>query len=185
VGTPIRFVQQNHARTVRGALRGLHAEGWEKLVYVPRGRVFQAVADIRAGSPTFGCVATFELGDENRLSLFLPRGVANGYCSLTDEADYVYLVTSYYDGSDTRAVRWDDPDLAVPWPVREPILSDRDRHNPSLRQLVPAQFEGRSWVDPEVQALREACRSSRANGHCCRSKMYVNCVQNATVAMWR
>jgi dTDP-4-dehydrorhamnose 3,5-epimerase len=142
VGAPVAFVQQTHARTVRGALRGLHAEAWEKLVYVPRGRVFQAVADVRPGSPTFGRVATFELGEADRRCLFLPRGVANGYCALTDEADYVYLVTRYYDGTDTRAVRWDDPDLAVPWPVSAPVISARDRHNPTLRELVPGRFPG-------------------------------------------
>ena len=140
VGSSIAFVQQNHARTVGGALRGHHAEDWEKLIYVPRGRVFQVVADIRAESRTFGCVATFEIGDNNHLSLFLPRGVANGYCVLTEEADYMYLVTRYYDGSDTRAVRWDDPDLAVPWPISKPVLSERDQHNPSLRELLPDAF---------------------------------------------
>ena len=137
VGRPLRFGQQNHARTRQGVLRGLHAEGWDKLIDVPRGRVFQAVADIRVASATFGRVMTCELGDASRLSLFLPAGVANGYCALSEEADYVYLVTAYYDGSDTRAVRWDDPDLAVPWPISTPLLSERDQHNPSLRELAP------------------------------------------------
>jgi dTDP-4-dehydrorhamnose 3,5-epimerase len=158
-GGPVRFVQQNHARSRRGVLRGLHAENWEKLVYVPQGRVFVAVADIRPESATFGKVATFMLGDggegENdaergdgagtagegkRLSLFLPRRLGHGYCVLSETADYVYLVTEYYDGSDTHAVRWDDPDLAVPWPAVDPILSERDRHNPSLREIAPAAF---------------------------------------------
>ena len=150
VGGAVRFVQQNHARSRRGVLRGLHAENWEKLVYVPQGRVFVAVADVRPESPTFGKVATFELGDGEdegdpdgggaRLSLFLPRGVGHGYCVLSDTADYVYLVTEYYDGSDTHAVRWDDPDLAVPWPAIDPILSERDKRNPSLRDVVPGAF---------------------------------------------
>jgi dTDP-4-dehydrorhamnose 3,5-epimerase len=162
VGEPVRFVQQNHARSRRGVLRGLHAENWEKLVYVPQGRVFVAVADVRPESPTFGKVATFELGDGEdaagadgaasaasadgaagggrRLSLFLPRRVGHGYCVLSDTADYVYLVTEYYDGSDTHAVRWDDPDLAVPWPAIDPILSERDKRNPSLRDVVPGAF---------------------------------------------
>jgi dTDP-4-dehydrorhamnose 3,5-epimerase len=98
-------------------------------------------------------VVTFELGDGGgeggedatagdgtRLSLFLPRRLGHGYCVLSDTADYVYLVTEYYDGSDTHAVRWDDPDLAVPWPAIDPILSERDRHNPSLRDVVPGAF---------------------------------------------
>jgi dTDP-4-dehydrorhamnose 3,5-epimerase len=142
VGRPVGFVQQNHARSRRDVLRGLHAETWDKLIYVPHGRVFNAVADIRPDSPTFGKVACFELGGDDSLALFLPTGVANGYCVLTDEADYLYLVTRYYDGSDTRGVMWDDPDLAVPWPVRAPILSKRDRENPTLRQLVPERFAG-------------------------------------------
>jgi dTDP-4-dehydrorhamnose 3,5-epimerase len=140
VGRPVGFVQQNHARSRRDVLRGLHAEAWDKLIYVPHGRVFNAVADIRPDSATFGKVACFELGGDDRIALFLPTGVANGYCVLTDEADYLYLVTRYYDGSDTRGVMWDDPDLAVPWPVNAPILSRRDRENPSLRELVPERF---------------------------------------------
>ncbi len=140
LGRPVRFVQQNHARSRRDVLRGLHAEAWDKLIYVPHGRIFNAVADIRPDSPTFGKVECFELGDESRISLFLPTGLANGYCVLSDEADYLYLVTRYYDGSDTRGIMWNDPDLAVPWPIQDPILSRRDRETPPLRQLVPQRF---------------------------------------------
>ena len=102
--------------------------------------MFTAVADVRPTSPTFGTVETFVLGESNRLKLFLPRAVAHGFCVLSDVADYVYQVTSYYDGSDTKAVTWDDPDLAVPWPIADPVLSDRDRNNPTLRELVPERF---------------------------------------------
>lgn len=137
LGAPVRFVQVNHARSFHGVLRGLHAESWEKLVYVPRGDVFTALADLRPDSPTFGRTATFRLGDAAPLSLYLPRGLAHGYCVLSDVADYVYQVTAYYDGSDTRAVAWDDPDLAIPWPVASPVLSDRDQRNPTFRQLFP------------------------------------------------
>jgi dTDP-4-dehydrorhamnose 3,5-epimerase len=139
LGRRVGFVQMNHSRSRRGVLRGLHAEDWEKLVYVPSGDVFTAVADIRQRSPTFGRVETFRFTDRNRPTLFLPRGVAHGYCVLSDVADYTYQVTAYYDGSDTTAVAWDDPDLAVPWPIANPILSDRDRANPSLRELVAAR----------------------------------------------
>jgi dTDP-4-dehydrorhamnose 3,5-epimerase len=140
----ISFVQLNHSRSRRGVLRGLHAENWEKLVYVPRGEVFTAVADIRPDSPTFGRVETFFFDDSNRATLFLPRGVAHGYCVLSDEADYIYQASAYYDGSDTTAVAWDDPDLAVPWPIPNPLLSDRDQHNPLLRELFPEHFLERS-----------------------------------------
>lgn len=140
VGRPVGFVQQNHALSYQRVLRGLHAEGWDKLVYVPRGQVFTAIGDIRPDSPTFGQVATFHLGGPNLGALFVPRGLAHGYCVLSEDADYIYLVTSYYDGSDTRAVLWNDPDLAVPWPIAEPILSARDRENPTLRNLIPEMF---------------------------------------------
>lgn len=140
LGRRVSFVQSNHSRSVKGVLRGLHAENWEKLVYVASGEVFTAVADIRPESPTFGRVDTFRLGDDNRLTLFLPRRVAHGYCVLSESADYTYQVTAYYDGSDTHAVAWDDPDLAVAWPVRNPILSARDRENLRLRELLPELF---------------------------------------------
>jgi dTDP-4-dehydrorhamnose 3,5-epimerase len=140
----ISFVQLNHSRSRRGVLRGLHAENWEKLVYVPHGEVFTAIADIRPDSPTFGRVETFLFDNSNRITLLLPRGVAHGYCVLSDVADYLYQVTAYYDGSDTRAVAWNDPDLAVPWPIATPILSDRDQHNPRLRDLLPERFLERS-----------------------------------------
>lgn len=139
LGRRVTFVQMNHSRSKRGVLRGLHAEEWDKLVYVASGDVFTAVADIRPNSPTFRQVQTFQFNERNRMTLFLPRGVAHGYCVLSDVADYTYQVTAYYDGSDTTAVAWDDPDLAVPWPIAEPILSPRDRANPSLRELVAAR----------------------------------------------
>jgi dTDP-4-dehydrorhamnose 3,5-epimerase len=139
-GEPTLFVQENHSRSLRGALRGLHAENWEKLVYVPHGEVFTALADIRPNSPTFGQVDTFQLGETNRWKLFIPRGLAHGFCVLSDEADYVYQVTAYYDGTDTRAVAWNDPDLAVPWPFKDPILSERDKTAPTLRELFPDRY---------------------------------------------
>lgn len=139
-GGPTVFVQENHSRSRRGALRGLHAENWEKLIYVPRGEVFTVVADIRPQSETFGQVETFHLGDSSRLKLFLPRAVAHGFCVLSDEADYVYQVTEYYEGAETPAVAWDDPDLAIPWPIADPILSEKDQRNPTMRDLFPDRF---------------------------------------------
>jgi dTDP-4-dehydrorhamnose 3,5-epimerase len=140
LGRRVQFVQTNHSRSLRNVLRGLHAENWEKLVYVPSGEVFTAIADVRPDSPTFGRVETVWFTDDKRPTLFLPPGVAHGYYTLSDAADYLYQVTAYYDGSDTRAVAWNDPDLAVPWPTVAPILSPRDQHNPTLRELVPERF---------------------------------------------
>jgi dTDP-4-dehydrorhamnose 3,5-epimerase len=131
--------QGNHSRSGPGVLRGFHAEPWDKLVYVVRGTAFCAIADIRPDSPTFGEVATFTLGDEpgERSRLFVSEGLANSFCTLTD-VDYVYDVGGYWTPEvDKRAVRWDDPDLAVPWPVARPNVSAADRANPSLRERVP------------------------------------------------
>jgi len=143
VKRPLRFVQMNHSRSSRDTLRGLHAENWDKLVYVSAGTVFTALADVRPDSPTFGRVDTFRFTPEAAMAVFIPAGVAHGYCVLSEEADYIYQVTAYYDGSDRRAVAWDDPDLSVPWPVREPILSERDLKAPRLRELFPDRFNTR------------------------------------------
>jgi dTDP-4-dehydrorhamnose 3,5-epimerase len=143
VNRPLHFVQMNHSRSSRDTLRGLHAENWDKLVYVSAGEVFTALADVREDSPTFGQVETFQFTPEAGLAVFIPAGVAHGYCVLSDLADYIYQVTRYYDGSDQRAIAWNDPDLAVPWPVHAPILSDRDRQAPLLRDLFPDRFNTR------------------------------------------
>jgi dTDP-4-dehydrorhamnose 3,5-epimerase len=143
VNRPVRFVQMNHSRSTRDTLRGLHAENWDKLVYASAGVVFTALADVRLDSPTFGQVETHRLETESPLSIFIPAGIAHGYCVLSAEADYIYQVTAYYDGSDRRAIAWNDPDLGVPWPVREPILSERDVQAPRLRELFPDRFDRR------------------------------------------
>lgn len=138
LGREPRLVQGNHARSSPGVLRGFHAEPWDKLVYVARGTAFCAVADIRTSSPTFAQVETFQLGDEpgEHVRLFIAEGLANAYCALT-EVDYLYDVSvEWHPGLERRAVAFDDPDLAVDWPVSEPILSAADRRNPTLAQLT-------------------------------------------------
>jgi dTDP-4-dehydrorhamnose 3,5-epimerase len=141
VGRPVPFVQGNHARSSPGALRGFHAEPWDKLVYVSRGTVFAAVADIRPDSPTFGEVVTSQLGDPpgERARLFVAQGLANGYAVVGEfAADYLYEVSEEWSPvADKRAVAWDDPDLAVPWPVADPVVSAADAANPTLRQRFP------------------------------------------------
>ncbi len=133
--------QGNHSRSQPGVLRGFHAEPWDKLVYVVRGLAFAAIADIRPDSPTFGEVRSFLLGDEpgERVRLFISVGLANSFCTLGDgPTDYLYDVSDYWrPGIDKRSVAWDDPDLAVEWPVAEPILSEADRANPTLREMFP------------------------------------------------
>jgi dTDP-4-dehydrorhamnose 3,5-epimerase len=134
--------QGNHSRSAPGVLRGFHAEPWDKLVYVVRGLAMAAIADIRPDSPTFGEARTFLLGDPpdgERIRLFITEGLANSFCTLGDDVtDYVYDVSDYWRPDlDKRSVAWDDADLAVDWPLRDPILSDADAKNSTLRELFP------------------------------------------------
>lgn len=141
LGISFKGVQANHAYSKPKVLRGIHAENWNKVVYPLNGEIFVAIVDIRPDSPTFGKVETFNMNDENRMALFIPKGLANSYCVTGSEAvHYVYLVDAYYDGTDTRAVAFDDPDLKIEWPISDPIISERDRNNPTLRQLFPEKF---------------------------------------------
>lgn len=139
--TPV-LRQGNHSHSVPGVLRGFHAEPWDKLVYVVRGYAMAAVADIRPESETFGQARTFMLGEPpegERIRLFISEGLANAFCTLGEQpVDYLYDVSDYWrPGIDKPAVAWDDPDLAVEWPVTEPVLSDADQQNPRLRELFP------------------------------------------------
>ncbi len=147
IGNAPIFRQGNHSRSGAGVLRGFHAEPWDKLVYVVRGRAFCAIADIRPESPTFGDVETFLLGDApgERIRLYISEGLANSFLTLED-TDYVYDVTDEFrPGMVKPAVAWDDPDLAVDWPVLDPILSAADRTNSTLRAQFPdhPRFAGR------------------------------------------
>ena len=134
--------QGNHSRSDPGVLRGFHAEPWDKLVYVVRGQAMAAIADIRPESPTFGQARTFRLGeppDGERIRLFIAQGLANSFLTLgTEQVDYLYDVSDYWRPHvEKPSIAWDDPDLAVSWPVADPVLSDADRANPTLRELVP------------------------------------------------
>ena len=130
VGGAVRFVQDNHSRSGRGVLRGLHFQmpnPQGKLVRVATGAVFDVAVDIRPGSPTFGRWAGIELSAENRRQLWIPPGLAHGFLVLTEEADFLYKTTDYYAPEHERCIRWDDPDLAIQWPLdAEPILSRKD-----------------------------------------------------------
>ncbi len=141
LGHEFKPVQANHSRSLPKVLRGLHAENWNKLVYPMSGSVFVAIADIRTSSETFGKVETFTIDDANRHALFIPQGLANSFCVLEGTVNYLYLVDAYWNGSDTRAIVWNDPDLAINWPIKDPILSDRDKNNPTLRELFPKKFK--------------------------------------------
>ncbi len=142
LGYEFKPVQLNHSLSLPNVIRALHAENWNKLVYPVTGEMFSAVVDIRPDSPTFGKVETFTFNDSSKIALFIPKGFANSICVVGSEpVNYLYLVDAYYDGSDTRAITWDDPDLNIDWPVKDPILSERDKNNPTLRQLFPEKFK--------------------------------------------
>lgn len=142
--TGIKFdgVQMNHSHSKPGVIRGIHAEKWNKIIYPVSGQVFIAIVDIRPESPTFSQVATFTVDGSNRIGLFIPKGLANSFCVTGREnVDYIYLVDAYWDGSDTRAIAWDDPDLNISWPVENPVISEGDKNNPKLRDLFPEKFK--------------------------------------------
>lgn len=129
----IAFVQDNHSRSARGVLRGLHyqlppkAQG--KLVRVVRGAVFDVAVDIRRGSPTFGRWVGVELSESNHRQLWIPPGLAHGFLTLTDSADFLYKATDTYSPEHERCIRWDDPAIGIEWPVLDvaPLLSAKDQ----------------------------------------------------------
>jgi dTDP-4-dehydrorhamnose 3,5-epimerase len=138
-GIDAEFIQDNHSRSGRGTLRGLHFQigaGQPKLVRAARGSIWDVAVDLRRSSPTFGEYEAVELDDRAHRQLFVPVGFAHGFCVLSEVADVVYRVGSYYDPELERGLAWDDPDVAVPWPVDDPILSNRDRQNPALRDAA-------------------------------------------------
>lgn len=136
-----QFVQDNHSRSTRGVVRGLHFQvgaGVAKLVRCARGRVFDVAVDLRQGSPTYGRWAAVELDDENMRELYVPVGFAHGFCALSDVADVLYKQTGYYDPELERGIAWNDPEIAVEWPLppSELIVSARDAAAPLLRDVA-------------------------------------------------
>jgi dTDP-4-dehydrorhamnose 3,5-epimerase len=137
VGHPVAFVQENHSKSTRGVLRGLHfqlppkAQG--KLVRVVAGEVFDVAVDLRRNSPTFGRWIGEVLSASNRKQLWIPPGFGHGFLTLTESAEFLYKTTDYYSPEHERALRWDDPDIAIAWPLAgQPILSGKDRQAPCL-----------------------------------------------------
>lgn len=137
LGLEADFVQDNHSRSTRGVLRGLHYQLREpqgKLVRVVSGAVFDVVVDLRRSSSVFGQWTGTELSAENRRMIWIPPGFAHGFLVLSEVADVLYKATAYYAPQWDRGIRWDDPDVGVRWPLAgTPILSDKDRALPGLR----------------------------------------------------
>jgi dTDP-4-dehydrorhamnose 3,5-epimerase len=137
VGVAASFVQDNFSRSVRGTLRGLHfqePDGQGKLVQVTRGTVLDVVVDVRRGSPTFGKWIGVELTGDVPKQLWIPSGFAHGFCVTSDWADFSYKCTVAYSPANERSIRWNDPELAIDWPVREPLLSRKDATAPTLAE---------------------------------------------------
>jgi dTDP-4-dehydrorhamnose 3,5-epimerase len=139
-GVPSGFVQDNVSISMRGVVRGLHAQhpkGQGKLVSVVRGRIFDVAVDLRQGSPRFGRWMGVELGDDRHEQLYIPPGFAHGFLALTDEAIVLYKCTAPYDPASEFAVRWDDPAIGIQWPLTgmTPVLSPKDAAAPLLADL--------------------------------------------------
>jgi len=134
------FVQDNHSRSARGVLRGMHLSigaGQAKLVRVARGRIMDVIVDIRRESPTFGHWESFELDDEHAHQLYIPIGFAHGFCVLSEVADVTYKCSTYYDPAVERAFHYADPDVAIQWPAEmELVISGRDREAPALHEIA-------------------------------------------------
>ena len=131
------MLQGNRSDSQAGTVRALHfhlrqADYW----YVPFGRIMVGLHDLRRSSPTCGKTLAFEIGDSNEVGVYIPPGVAHGFQAVTD-ATLTYLVDRYYDPEDEHGVAWDDPDIAVPWPLSDVTLSDRDKANPKLADIPP------------------------------------------------
>jgi dTDP-4-dehydrorhamnose 3,5-epimerase len=139
LGIDVEFVQDNHSRSGANILRGLHFQttpGQAKLVRCGRGRIWDVAVDLRRGSPTYGQWEGHELDDVDHHQLLVPVGFAHGFCVLSEVADVLYKVSSYYDPETESGIAWDDPDVAIDWPISEPQLSERDRNAPRLAEVA-------------------------------------------------
>jgi dTDP-4-dehydrorhamnose 3,5-epimerase len=138
-GLPSQFVQDNHSRSEKGVLRGLHFQ-WDppmgKLMRVSIGAAFLVAVDVRKGSPTFGKWFGIEASAENRRQVWAPAGFARGFCVLTDVAEIQYKCTGIYNSRAESGIRWDDPHLGIEWPVSQPLLSEKDLKAQTLEQWL-------------------------------------------------
>jgi dTDP-4-dehydrorhamnose 3,5-epimerase len=138
-GIPGPFVQDNHSRSTHGTLRGLHLQNRRpqgKLIRVVVGEIWDVAVDVRRGSPSFGQWAGVTLSAENFVQCYVPPGFAHGFCVLSPVAEVEYKCTDVYDPGGEIGIAWNDPQLAIAWPVAAPALSDRDRSNPLMAQQL-------------------------------------------------
>ena len=142
IGIYLPFVQDNHSRSQRGVLRGLHFQRTRpqgKLVSVSRGSVYDVVVDINPASRFCGKFVGVELNDENHRQLWVPPGYAHGFCVLSDTADFQYKCTDFYSPQDEGGLLWNDETLRIPWPVDNPRLSAKDLNNPTFSELLASR----------------------------------------------
>ena len=142
-GLAVDFVQDNVSSSTKGVLRGLHYQYPQpqgKLVQVLRGEVLDVAVDIRVGSPTFGRAVTCVLSEDNHKQFYVPEGFAHGFCVLSEMALFSYKCTNYYNPKTEGGVLWNDPDLAIDWPIDEPALSEKDRICPRLKDIPKDQL---------------------------------------------
>ena len=135
-GISAQFVQDNHSRSSKGVLRGLHyqlVQPQGKFVRVATGAVFDVAVDVRRGSPNFGQWFGAELSEDNMNMMYVPPGFAHGFVVLSDTADFIYKCTDYYHPESEQGIAWDDPDIGVEWPISDIMLSEKDKLNPKLK----------------------------------------------------
>jgi dTDP-4-dehydrorhamnose 3,5-epimerase len=156
LGLPTSFVQDNHSRSAKGVLRGLHFQ-WDpamgKLMRVTRGAAFLVAVDIRRGSPTLGQWVGIEASDENRRCVWAPAGFARGFCALSDSTEIQYKCTGIYSNKAESAIRWNDPEIGIGWPLTDVIVSDKDRNAQTLAHWLASpqseQFQYSSTLETE------------------------------------
>ena len=139
LGLPDKFVQDNHSRSVKGVLRGLHFQ-WEppmgKLMRITLGSAYLVAVDIRKGSPTLGKWFGIEVSAKNMLQIWAPAGFARGFCVLSDFAEIQYKCTGLYNQSAESGILWNDPEIGIEWPIKDPILSEKDKNAKTLHQWL-------------------------------------------------
>lgn len=143
MGIDVPFIQDNHSRSRYGIIRGLHyqlSRPQGKLITVVRGSVYDVAVDIRKGSPTFGQWIGEELSEENHAQIYVPPGFAHAFCVTSETADVLYKCSDVYDPADEYGVLWSDPDLAIPWPVAAPIVSQKDARLLPLKEIPLSQL---------------------------------------------
>lgn len=137
-GIEYLFVQDNHSHSRKGTLRGLHYQlkhSQAKLIYVSGGEIFDVAVDIRRGSPTFGKWVGAHLTEENSRQIYVPKGFAHGFYTLSETADVIYKCTDFYAPGDEYGILWSDPDIGIEWPEKNPLLSKKDSRNTRLSEI--------------------------------------------------